>query len=75
MADRLAIGEFLYQKTPSPELARQLVTLRAALAKAQADPADRARCMAWRTAWEAWERAYQQVQKEMTTCVSQQPLF
>lgn len=46
-------------------IAKQVDTLRAALARALADPADRRRCEAWRAAYARWDAAYFQVQLEI----------
>ena len=65
LRQRIVIGRaMLKQETETGNRAairEGLLALHAALAKADADPADRRRCRVWRDAYMAWRKAYREV--------------
>lgn len=76
LAMRIEVGEaMLAEATPEKRaaVAGQIETLRRALARARADPADRRRCEAWRAAYARWDAAYFQVQLEIKGEPCEQP--
>ena len=76
LAMRVKIGEYLLSDA-APEkrvaIEKQIGTLRQALARARADPADVRRCAAWRDAFARWDAAYFQVQLEIQEEPCEQP--
>lgn len=62
---RILVGRDMLAHETDPDkraaIREGLEALHAALAKADADPADRRRCRVWRDAYKAWRKAYWEV--------------
>ena len=65
LRQRIVIGRAMLKQETDPDkraaIRAGLAQLHAALAKADADPADRRRCRVWRDAYMAWRKAYREV--------------
>lgn len=65
LRQRIVIGRAMLKQETNPgkraAIREGLMALHAALAKADADPADRRRCRVWRDAYIAWRKALAEV--------------